>query len=49
MSEAESLARMSFQPPVEEKLKRKVTFIENEGSPDDLKAKVEKLWQEIHN
>ncbi len=49
MSESESLARMSFQPPVEEKFKRKLTFVENDGTPNDLKAKVEKLWQEIHN
>ena len=49
MSEAESLGRMAFQPPVEEKFKRKVTIINNEGTPGELKAKVEKLWQEIHN
>ncbi len=49
MSEPESLARMAFQPPVEEKLKRKLIFVENDGTQDDLKAKVEKLWQEIHN
>jgi dephospho-CoA kinase len=49
MSQSESLARMSFQPPVEEKLKRKLTFIENDGTPADLQAKVEKLWREIHN
>jgi dephospho-CoA kinase len=49
MSEEESLARMSFQPPVEEQLQRKLVFIENDGTPADLRAKVEKLWQEIHN
>jgi dephospho-CoA kinase len=49
MSESEALARMSFQPPVEEKLKRRLTVIENDGTTAQLKAKVEKLWQDIHN
>jgi dephospho-CoA kinase len=49
MSESESLARMSFQPPVEEYFKRKLIIIENDGTTAELKAKVEKLWQEIHN
>jgi dephospho-CoA kinase len=49
MSESESLARMAAQTPAEEKVKRGLVIIDNAGSANDLRAKVEKLWNEIHN
>ncbi len=49
MSESDVLARMSFQPPPEEKTRHKTVFINNQDSMDDLKAEVEKLWKGLHN
>jgi dephospho-CoA kinase len=47
VSEAEALARMANQPPVEERVKDKLTLILNNGAKDDLKANLQKLWREI--
>ena len=49
ISEPDALARMASQTPAEEQVKRGLVIINNDGSLADLKAKVEKLWHEIHN
>jgi dephospho-CoA kinase len=49
MTEQEALARMAAQTPPEEHVKHGLVIINNDGSLQDLRAKVEKLWKEIHN
>jgi dephospho-CoA kinase len=49
MSQAESLARMEAQKKEEESLNGLKVIIENDGSIDDLKIKIENLWKKIHN
>jgi dephospho-CoA kinase len=49
LSEAESLSRMAAQTPAEKSVKGPKVIIQNNGNIADLKEKVEKLWQEIHN
>jgi dephospho-CoA kinase len=49
LSEEESLARIAAQKPAEESVTGPKIIIENNGSRDDLKKKVVKLWQEMHN
>lgn len=48
VSESDALSRMANQPPVEDKIKRNMVIIQNDGDLPDLKAKVEKLWQELN-
>jgi dephospho-CoA kinase len=47
--EAEALARMAKQPPPDKKLGIATEVINNKGGLEDLKAKVENLWQGLHN
>jgi dephospho-CoA kinase len=49
LSEAESLSRMAAQTPAEESVKGPRVIIENNGGITDLRARVENLWQAIHN
>jgi dephospho-CoA kinase len=49
MSEAESLSRMAAQTPAEESVQGPRVIIENNGGVTDLRARVENLWQAIHN
>jgi dephospho-CoA kinase len=49
MSESESLARIASQYPAEEHVKHGLITVKNDGTVEDLKVKVEKLWREIHN
>ncbi len=49
LSKSESLERMASQYPAEERVKRGLVIIDNNGSIEELRAKVVKLWQEIHN
>ncbi len=47
VSEAEALARMANQPSVEGRVKDNLSIILNNGDKDELKAKIEKLWEEL--
>jgi dephospho-CoA kinase len=47
--ESEALARMANQPPPEKKIGLASQVINNEGDLEDLKKKVENLWQALHN
>jgi dephospho-CoA kinase len=49
VSEPEALARMAKQPPPEKKIKFATQVIDNESNLEDLKKKVENLWQALHN
>jgi dephospho-CoA kinase len=49
LSEAESMSRMAAQRPAEESVKGPRVIIENNGGIADLRARVENLWQAIHN
>jgi dephospho-CoA kinase len=49
LSESEALARMANQTPPEQHIQRELIVIENDGTRQDLRAKVEKLWEGIHN
>jgi len=49
MSESESLARMGAQSPAEEHLKQGLVIINNDSTVEDLRAKVVKLWKQLHN
>ena len=49
LPESEALARMAAQVPGEEKRDRATVIINNDGSREDLRAKVVKLWNERHN
>jgi dephospho-CoA kinase len=49
LSESESLARMANQSPPEEKVKHGLVIINNEGSLEDLKSNVMKLWLKTQN
>jgi len=46
LSPAQALARLRSQMPDEERLKQADVVISNDGSLDELKAKVEELWGE---
>jgi dephospho-CoA kinase len=47
LSETEALARMASQTPAEQHVKQGLVIINNAGTLKDLKAAVEKLWQEL--
>jgi dephospho-CoA kinase len=47
VAKEDALARMTNQPPVENKIKDKLTVILNDGDRNSLQAKIEKLWQAI--
>jgi dephospho-CoA kinase len=49
LSESESLARLANQPPPEDKLTNEVVIINNDGNMEELRAIIEKLWNQIHN
>ncbi len=55
MTESEALARMANQTPPEETVKKgglakaRLVLIDNSGNLNDLKARVEKLWNKIDN
>jgi dephospho-CoA kinase len=49
MSEEESLARMASQYPAEDHIKYGLVIIDNEGSLEELRARVVKLWKDLHN
>ncbi|HEX7475841.1 MAG TPA: dephospho-CoA kinase [Dehalococcoidales bacterium] len=49
LSESAALVRMANQTPPEEHIKRGMVIIENNGTYQDLRARVEKLWEGIHN
>jgi dephospho-CoA kinase len=49
VSEPEALARMANQPPPEASVKQGLVIINNNGSLDELRSRVEKLWNDIHN
>ncbi len=48
LSEPESLARIHSQLPSEEKVKRAGVIIDTDCDLDELRAKVEELWQGLH-
>ena len=48
LSEPESLARIHSQLPSEEKVKHADVIIDTDCDLDELKAKVEELWQGLH-
>jgi len=47
LSEAETLARIRSQISSEERVKHANVIINNDGSLDELKAKVEELWRKL--
>jgi dephospho-CoA kinase len=49
MGESESLARMASQRPLEEFIKNGMVIINNNSTIEDLKTRVVKLWQPLHN
>jgi dephospho-CoA kinase len=49
MSEADALARIANQTPAEEHFKKNRVIIENDATRRELRAKVAKLWEAIHN
>jgi dephospho-CoA kinase len=49
LSPTEARARISAQIPGESKIKQAAEVIENSGSLPDLRSKVAKLWNRIHN
>ncbi len=49
VKEDEAQARMAHQPPVEQTVERPLTVIDNSGTPAELRQKVEKLWEGLHN
>jgi dephospho-CoA kinase len=49
MNEAESLARMGAQSPAEEYIKQGLIIISNDGTIEELKSKVVKMWKQLHN
>lgn len=48
MSEKQIIQRINAQIPLEEKKKRADIVIENQGSLAQLKNKVEKIWEHLH-
>jgi dephospho-CoA kinase len=49
MRESESLARIASQHPPEESIKNRMVIINNNGTMEDLKTRVVKLWKPLHN
>jgi len=49
LSEAEALARLAAQPPPEKKAHLATVIIRNDGTVDELRIKVDSLWDKIHN
>lgn len=49
LSPEEALKRMAAQKPLEAKGYPRVVRIDNSGSLDDLRRRLEKLWPSIHN
>jgi len=49
MSESESLIRIASQKPAEKYINKGLVIINNDGTLEDLKAKVIKRWKEMHN
>jgi dephospho-CoA kinase len=49
LSESDAKARIAAQIPGETKIKQATAVILNDGSIDDLRKKVAKLWNGIHN
>ncbi len=49
LSESEALARLAAQPPPEKKAPFATLILSNEGTLEELKAKVDRLWSRIHN
>jgi dephospho-CoA kinase len=47
LSEAEALARIASQLPLEEKAQHATWIIDNSGSIDATRAQVEKVWHEV--
>ena len=47
ISEKDAISRMANQPLVEEQIKDNLTIIFNTGDKSDLKAKIQKLWEEL--
>lgn len=48
MADDEARARIAAQMPIEEKRRRATHVIDNDGSPEDLREKVERLWSELN-
>jgi dephospho-CoA kinase len=49
LSPEEALKRMAAQKPLEAEDYPRVVRIDNSGSLDDLRRRLEKLWLSIHN
>jgi len=49
MPDSEILSRIRSQPSVEERTKYADVIIENEGSPEDVKARVRQHWAELRS
>ena len=47
LNEADTLARIRSQLPVQERIKQAHVVIENEGRPEDVRARVMGLWLEL--
>jgi dephospho-CoA kinase len=47
MSEEQARARIAAQLPIEEKRRLATHVIDNTGSPDELRRRVERLWAEL--
>ena len=48
LEEERTLARIRSQLSAEERVKHADVVINNDGSPDELKAKVKELWERLH-
>lgn len=47
LAEAEARARIAAQMPLQEKLARATFVIENTGTPEDLRRRVDEVWREV--
>jgi dephospho-CoA kinase len=47
MSEADARARLEAQLPLEEKIAAADVILDNEGTQDELKARVDRLWTDL--
>ncbi len=48
LAEKETLARIRSQLSADERIKHADVVINNNGNPDELKAKVKELWEKLH-
>jgi dephospho-CoA kinase len=47
LSEGEARSRIATQMPLQEKLARATIVIENTGSPEELRRRVDEVWREV--